>query len=67
MLKSNAERPWFTDRLKRLFNEKKRLFSKAKLRDYASVWSKYNECYKGCKLEIKKAKNKHYIGDLLNL
>lgn len=67
VLRTSADQPWFTNILRKINNKKKRLYVKAKITNLASDFTKYNDCCKEFKSNIKKAKDKYYKQDLLNL
>lgn len=67
VLKVNADQPWFTNILRKLYNRKKCLFAKAKKTSLGCAFQKYSNCLRDFKCSIKKAKDKFFKQDLHNL
>lgn len=64
---SCIEKPWFSARLKRLLNKKRRLYRTAELSRSADAWERHNQCERTSKLEIEDAKKTFFTEDLAKI
>lgn len=63
----DAQRPWYSNLLKKLSQKKKRLFRAAKNFESISKWNRYFACLREYTHLLKRSKKKFFHNDLLNI